>query len=84
MWLVDRLTYWKDTAELTERVIEKAGMDPTKVTPDELDSANLKSVVLTGLGSSTTTTVGWPCLVSCSFAVFLLSFFGITQRGAFY
>ena len=84
MWLVDRLTYWKDTAELKKWVIETAGMDPTKVTPDELDSANLKFAVFTGLGSSTITIVGWRCLVSCGFAGFLLSVFGITQGGAFH
>ena len=78
MWLADRLTYWKDTAELTKRVVETAGMDPTKATPDELDSANLRFVVFTGLNSSTMTIVGWRCLVSHGFTVFCSR---TTQRG---
>jgi len=63
-WLADRLMYWEEAAELTKQVIEAAGMDPTKVTPDELDDANLRFVVFTGTGSSTMTIVGWRCLVS--------------------
>lgn len=70
MWLAERLTYWKETAELTKQVIEAAGLDPSKVTPDELDSANLRFVVFTGPGSSVMTIVGWRCLVSRSFVVF--------------
>lgn len=63
-WLTDRLTHWKEAAELTKQVIEAAGMDPTKVTPNELDDANLRFVVYAGAGSSTMTIVGWRCLVS--------------------
>jgi len=63
-WLADRLTHWKDVGELTKKVIEAAGMDPNKVTPDELDDANLRFVVFTGPGSSAMTIVGWRCLVS--------------------
>jgi len=66
MWITDRLTYWKDAAELTKQVITAAGMDPNKATPDELDDANNRFVVFTG-GSSTMTIVGWRCLVSCVF-----------------
>jgi len=64
MWLADRLAHWKDAAELTKQVIEATGMDPTKVTPDELDGANLRFVVFTGPDSSTMTIVGWRCLVT--------------------
>lgn len=63
-WLAYRLTHWKDVGELTKQVIEAAGMDPNKVTPDELDDANLRFVVFTGPESSTMTIVGWRCLVS--------------------
>lgn len=64
MWIVDRLAYWKEAAELTKQVIEAAGMDPDKVTPDELDDAKHRFVVFTGAGSSAMTIVGWRCLVS--------------------
>jgi hypothetical protein len=67
MWIMDRLTYWKETAELTKQVIEAAGMDPNKVTPDELDDAKRRFVVFTGPGSSVMTIVGWRCLVSHPF-----------------
>jgi hypothetical protein len=60
-WTTDRLTYWKETAELTKQVIEAAGMDPKKATPDELDGANHRFVVFTGTGSSAMTIVGWRC-----------------------
>lgn len=63
-WLADRLVHWKDVGDLTKQVIEAAGMDPNKVTPDELDDANLRFVVFTGPGSSAMTIVGWRCLVS--------------------
>jgi len=63
-WAVDRLTYWKEAVELTKQVIEAAGMDPDKVTPDELDDAKHRFVVFAGPGSSTTTIVGWRCLVT--------------------
>ena len=75
-WLAGRLTHWKDVAELTKQVIEAAGMDPTKVTPDELDSANLRFVVFTGPDSSTMTIVSWRCLVSRGFTVFYSRFSG--------
>jgi len=64
MWNVDRLAYWKEAAELTKQVIETAGMDPDKVTPDELDDAKHRFVVFTGPGSSAMTIVGWRCLVT--------------------
>jgi len=64
MWIIDRLTYWKEAAELTKQVIEAIGMDPNKVTPDELDDAKHRFVVFTGAGSSAMTIVGWRCLVS--------------------
>lgn len=64
MWMIDRLTYWKDTAELTEQVIKATGMDPKKATPGEMDDAKHRFVVFTGTGSSTMTIVGWRCLVS--------------------
>jgi len=67
-WLMDRLTHWKDAGELTKQVIEAAGMDPNKVTPDELDDANFRFVIFTGPGSSTMTIVGWRCLVSLRFS----------------
>lgn len=73
-WLTDRLTHWKDAAELTKQVIEAAGMDLNKVTPDELDDANLRFVVFTGRGSSIMTIVGWRCLVS-HLSASLFSFF---------
>jgi len=79
MWITDRLTYWKDAAELTKQVIAAAGMDPNKVTPDELDDANHRFVVFTG-GSSTMTIVGWRCLVSCVFTVRPLFFRGVSMR----
>lgn len=64
MWVADRLTLWKDTAELTKQVIEAMGMDPKRVTPEELDAANNRFLVYTGTGSSTTTIVGWRSLVT--------------------
>jgi hypothetical protein len=76
-WLTDRLTHWKDAAELTKQVIEAAGMDANKVTSNELDDANLRFVVFTGPGSSTMTIVGWRCLVSSHQSVL---FFKVTQR----
>lgn len=66
-WLTDRLAHWKDAAELTTQVIEAVGMDPNKVTPDDLDNANFRFVVFTGPGSSAMTIVGWRCLVSSYF-----------------
>ena len=63
-WVADRLMYWKEAVELTKQVIEAAGMDPDKVTPDELDDAKHRFVVFAGSESSTTTIVGWRCLVS--------------------
>lgn len=67
VWVTDRLTYWKDAAELTKQVAEAAGLDPNKVTPAQLDDAKHRFVVFTGTGSSTMTIVGWRCLVSCAF-----------------
>ena len=68
MWMIERLSYSKDTAEFTKRIIEAAGMDPKKATADDLDDAKDRFVVFTGAGSSTMTVVGWRCLVSCTFA----------------
>lgn len=67
MWILDRLSHWKEAAELTKQVIEAVGMDPKKATPDELDDAKHRFVVFTGAGSSAMTIVGWRCLVSCAF-----------------
>ncbi|KAF9642720.1 hypothetical protein BDM02DRAFT_3152142 [Thelephora ganbajun] len=64
MWNTERLAYWKDAAELTKQVIESAGMDPNKVTPDELDDAKHRFAIFTGTGSSAMTIVGWRCLVT--------------------
>ena len=73
MWIIDRLTYWKEAGELTKQVIEAAGMDPNKVTPSELDDAKHRFVVFTGgAGSSAMTIVGWRCLVSQA-SIFLFS-----------
>lgn len=69
MWIIERLTYWKDAAELTKQVIAAAGMDPKKTTPGELDDAKHRFVVYTGSGSSNMTIVGWRCLVRYSFAI---------------
>ena len=73
MWILDRLTYWKEAAELTKQVIEATGMDPNKVTPGELDDAKHRFLVFTGAGSSAMTIVGWRCLVShapaCLFSI---------------
>lgn len=66
MWIIERLTYWKDTAELTKQVIAAAGMDPKKTTPDDLDDAKHRFLVYAGSGSSNTTIVGWRCLVRYS------------------
>jgi hypothetical protein len=74
-WNTARLMCWKDAAELTRQVVEATGMDPKRVTPDELDGANHRFVVCAGGGSSTMTIVGWRCLVS-----YLLSFGMVTQR----
>lgn len=79
MWLTDRLAHWKDAAELTKQVIEAAGMDPNKVTPSELDDANLRFVVFTGPGSSTMTIIGWRCLVSSCLFITLLLFSRVAQ-----
>lgn len=68
MWMIERLSYSKDTAEFTKRIVEAAGMDPKKATADDLDDAKDRFVVFTGAGSSTMTVVGWRCLVSCTFA----------------
>ena len=78
MWAMDRLTYWKEAAELTKQVIEAAGMDPEKTTPNELDDAEHRFMVFAGPGSSTMTIVGWRCLVGYPFALFLFS--RVTQR----
>ena len=67
-WLTDRLTHWRDAAELTKQVTEAAGLDSNRVTPDELDDANLRFVVFTGPGSSTMTIISWRCLVSSCFS----------------
>lgn len=64
---MDRLAYWKEAAELTKQVVDATGMDPKKVTPDELDGARHRFVVCAGGGSSTMTIVGWRCLVSHAF-----------------
>jgi len=67
MWNLERLNHWKEAAELTKQVIEAAGMDPNKVTPDELDDAKHRFVIFTGSGSSAMTIVNWRCLVSHAF-----------------
>ena len=82
-WLTDRLTHWKDAAGLTKQVIEAAGMDPTKATPEELDDANHRFVVFTGPGSSVMTIVGWRCLVSYAFTSLFFLFFGVAQYEGF-
>ena len=80
-WIVDRLTYWKEAAELTKQVIESTGMDPNKVTPDELDDAKHRFMVFAGSGSSTMTIVSWRCLVSyhftLPFSIFHFPFSGV-------
>ena len=68
MWSEERLTYCKDAAELTRRVVKAVCMDPKKATPEELDGAKHRFVVFTGAGSSSMTIVGWRCLVSHAFA----------------
>jgi hypothetical protein len=73
MWTPERVTYWKDTAELTKQVVEAVGMDLKTTTPDQLDDANHRFVVFTGAGSSTMTIVGWRCLVSGVLTVLSLS-----------
>jgi len=80
MWVLDRLTYWKEAAELTKQVIEATGMDPNKVTPGELDDAKHRFVVFTGAGSSNMTIVGWRCLVSLVPVCLFLSVQGGSMR----
>lgn len=67
LWSVNQLAHWKEAAKLTKQVIEATGMDPKRVTPDELDAANHRFMVCAGGGSSTVTIVGWRCLVSYGF-----------------
>jgi len=62
-WTAEQVIYWKEAAELTEQIIEAAGMDPSKVTPEELDDAKHRFVVFGGPGLSTMTIVSWRYLV---------------------
>ena len=80
MWVVDRLTHWKEAAELTKQVVEAAGMDPNKVTPDELDDAKHRFSVFAGPGSSAMTIIGWRCLVSYPFTLPVSFFQGGSMR----
>jgi hypothetical protein len=78
IWDLDRFVHWKEAAELTKQVIEAAGMDPTKVTPDELDDAKHRFAVFTGFGSSAMTIVGWRSLVGYAF----IRLFSVFQSGS--
>lgn len=82
-WIVDRLTYWKEAAELTKQVIESTGMDPNKVTPDELDDVKHRLMVFAGSGSSTMTIVSWRCLVSYHFILPIYIFRGGLNEDVF-